>query len=251
MNFRSIIVATFASFAAAQAQIINHNLVRPFPQPDPVTVSEKAAVKFKPQLKIDDGCHPYPAVQKDGSISGGLKWGGPQDGECTGSKLGSQVYARSGWVNDVWAIMYAWYFPKGRGAVPLPLILRLFGHRHNWEYAIVWIDNPDLENATILGTSMSTSVGHASQTPPESQYVDGSSVKVEYYYNHLIGNTALRLTEDAGEFQDLITWEQLSKLARYSLNHTDWDDTLFNAAGVKMPLKDGVFEELLEKAWPF
>lgn len=118
MNFIALIVAAFASFAAAQAQVINHNLVRPFPQPKPVTVSEKAAVRFKPQLKIDDGCHPYPAVQKDGSISGGLKWGGPQDGECTGSKFGSQVYARSGWVNDVWAIIYAWYFPKGRGAVP-------------------------------------------------------------------------------------------------------------------------------------
>lgn len=71
MNFIALIVAAFASFAAAQAQVINHNLVRPFPQPKPVTVSEKAAVRFKPQLKIDDGCHPYPAVQKDGSISGG------------------------------------------------------------------------------------------------------------------------------------------------------------------------------------
>nr|AUD40038.1 Nep1-like protein Pc129485 [Phytophthora capsici] len=251
MNFRIVLLVLVASLAGAQAQVIGHDQVRPFPQPKPVTVSDKAAVKFKPQLKIADGCHPYPAVQKDGSITGGLKWSGPQDGECTGSKLGSQIYARSAWVNDVWAIMYAWYFPKGRGAVPLPLITRLFGHRHNWEYVIVWIDNPKSKNSTILGVSMSAAVGYASQTPPEAMYVDGDSVKLEYYYNHLLGSTSLQLTEDTGEFQDLITWDELSKLARYSLNHTDWDETLFDLAGLKMPLKDGVFQELLDKAWPF
>ncbi|OWZ15438.1 Necrosis inducing protein NPP1 [Phytophthora megakarya] len=247
MNLCAVFIVV-ASLAAVQAQVINHNQVRPFPQPDPVTISQKVAVKYKPQLRIIDGCHPYPAVQKDGSIGGGLKWGGPRDGECTGSKLGAQVYARSTWVNDVWAIMYAWYFPKGRGAVPLPLI---FGHRHNWEYVIVWVDNPKSENSTILGVSMSASVGYASQTPPDAKYVDGSSVKVEYYYNFLLGSTSLKLTESVGEFQDLITWDQLSKLARYSLNYTDWDDTLFKMAGLKMPLKDGVYRKLLDKAWPF
>ncbi|KAG2812532.1 hypothetical protein PC116_g19304 [Phytophthora cactorum] len=249
MNYRAVLIAAIASLAAGvQGQVIGHNQVRPFPEPEPVTFSQKAAVKYKPQLKIEDGCHPYPAVQKDGSISGGLKWSGPQDGECTGSKLGSQIYARSKWVNDVWATVYAWYFPKGRGVMPVPL---LFGHRHNWEYAIVWIDNPELENTTILGVSMSASVGYASQTPPDAKYVDGNSVKLEYYYNHFLGSTSVQLTEDSGEYQDLITWDELSKLAQYSLNHTDWDETLFNLAGLRMPLKDGVFEELLNKAWPF
>jgi hypothetical protein len=243
MDFRAVLVAIAASLAGAQAQVIGHNQVRPFPQPDPETISQKAAVNFKPQLKIDDGCHPYPAVQKDGSMSGGLKWSGPQDGQCTGSKLGSQIYARSTWVNDVWAIMYAWYFPKGRGAVPLPLVLRPFGHRHNWEYLVVWVDNPDIDNSTIVGVAMSASVGFSEETPPAASYLDGSSVKVEYYYNHLLGTTALQLTSDSGETQDLIQWDQLSELARHSLDHTDW--------GVKMPLKDGVFEEILDKAWPF
>uniref|UniRef100_H3GUZ1 Necrosis inducing-like protein NPP1 type n=1 Tax=Phytophthora ramorum TaxID=164328 RepID=H3GUZ1_PHYRM len=251
MNFRAVFVAAMASLAVAQAQVIGHDQVRPFPQPDPVTVSQKTAVKFKPQLKIDAGCHPYPAVQKDGSMSGGLKWSGPQDGECTGSRLGSQIYARSAWVNDVWAIMYAWYFPKGRAATVPPDFLRFFGHRHNWEYVVVWIDNPGLENATVLGVSMSASIGYSKQAPTDVKYVDGTSVKVAYYYNHLLGNTALQLTEDTGEFQDLIQWDQLSSLARYSLNHTDWDQTLFGLAGLKMPLKDGVFEELLDKTWPF
>ncbi|KAG6960000.1 hypothetical protein JG687_00008464 [Phytophthora cactorum] len=169
MNYRAVLIAAIASLAAGvQGQVIGHNQVRPFPEPEPVTFSQKAAVKYKPQLKIEDGCHPYPAVQKDGSISGGLKWSGPQDGECTGSKLGSQIYARSKWVNDVWATV----------------------------------------------------------------------VKLEYYYNHFLGSTSVQLTEDSGEYQDLITWDELSKLAQYSLNHTDWDETLFNLAGLRMPLKD-------------
>ncbi|KAL4163175.1 hypothetical protein KRP22_015053 [Phytophthora ramorum] len=98
---------------------------------------------------------------------------------------------------------------------------------------------------------MSASIGYSKQAPTDVKYVDGTSVKVAYYYNHLLGNTALQLTEDTGEFQDLIQWDQLSSLARYSLNHTDWDQTLFGLAGLKMPLKDGVFEELLDKTWPF
>ncbi|RLN48343.1 hypothetical protein BBJ29_001271 [Phytophthora kernoviae] len=253
MNVYGLFLAAVAALTAvhAQSNIIGHNLVRPFAQPEPVTISEKVAVKFKPQLKISDGCHPYPAVQKDGAVSGGLKWSGPQDGECGGSALGSQVYARSTWVNDVWAIMYAWYFPKGRAAVPPSLLLRLFGHRHNWEYAIVWIDNPDNENATVLGLSMSASVGYANQVPPEARYLSDSSVKIDYYYNLLVGNTALRSTEDAGEFQDLIQWDQLSDLGRKALNNTDWDETPLNAANVKMPLKDGVFRKTLDQAWPF
>ncbi|KUF90201.1 hypothetical protein AM588_10002589 [Phytophthora nicotianae] len=235
MNYRAVLIAVVASLAAVvEGQVIGHNQVRPFPEPEPVTFSQKAAVKYKPQLKIEDGCHPYPAVQKDGSISGGLKWSGPRM---------ANVQVRS------WALRSM--LGPSRGAVPVPLILRLFGHRHNWEYAIVWIDNPELENSTILGVSMSASVGYASQTPPETRYVDGDSVKLKYYYNHLLGSTSLQLTEATGEFQDLITWDELSKLARYSLNHTDWDETLFNLAGLKMPLKDGVFDELLNKAWPF
>ncbi|KAF4322998.1 hypothetical protein BBO99_00003372 [Phytophthora kernoviae] len=232
MNVYGLFLAAVAALTAvhAQSNIIGHNLVRPFAQPEPVTISEKAAIKFKPQLKISDGCHPYPAVQKDGAVSGGLKWSGSQDGECGGSELGSQVYSRSAWVNDVWAIMYAWYFPKGRAATPPPLLLRLFGHRHNWEYAIVWIDNPNNENATVLGLSMSASVGYENQVPPEASYLSDSSVKIDYYYNLLVGNTALRSTEDAGEFQDLIQWDQLSDLGRKALNNTDWDETLLNAA---------------------
>ncbi|GMF37470.1 unnamed protein product [Phytophthora lilii] len=57
------------------------------------------------------------------------------------SPLGTQMYARSTWYNDVRAIMYAYYyyfyFPVNFGREPaVP---------HDWTDVIVWIDNPALE----------------------------------------------------------------------------------------------------------
>ncbi|GMF25609.1 unnamed protein product [Phytophthora lilii] len=217
--------------------------------PHPVTISEKAAIKFKPQLKITNGCHPYPAVQANGSVSAGLKWTFlGRSGDCEGSPLGSQVYSRSAWHRDVWAIMYAWYFPKGRQATGGIGI----GHRHNWEYAVVWINNPELDDPTILGVSMSAYLGYSRRAPPKAKYIDGNSVKLDYYFSDAIGNTALGLTKEAGETQELISWEQLPDVARDALSNTDWDVTPLHAGHVKMPLKDDVFNKAAcDKVQPF
>ncbi|POM76014.1 NPP1-like protein [Phytophthora palmivora] len=244
MNFRTIIIA-IVSLATVQAQskVISYDTVQPFPQPLPVTDAQKAVVKYKPQLKIENGCHPYPAVQKDGAIGGGLKWSGPQGDQCKGSPLGSQVYARSTWVYNKWAIMYVWYFPKGRAPIPLP---RSMGHSHGWEYAIMWLDKPS-PNSTVLGVSLSAAVGWAKEAPPPQKYLDGNSLKVAYYFDQTWGNTAVKYTEEKGEFQDVIAWDQLSDAARASLINTDWDETPANVARVKMPMKDDVFMEKLKE----
>jgi len=90
MNLRAFFLVAITSLAAANASVnyIPHDQVEPFAQPEPKTDSEKAAVKFKPQLDVSYGCNPYPAVQADGSVSAGLKGSGPIDGECHGSSLG-------------------------------------------------------------------------------------------------------------------------------------------------------------------
>ncbi|KAF1780900.1 Necrosis inducing protein [Phytophthora cactorum] len=208
MNFHVIFLATITAIAAAGAQ----SKVVPY---------DTAILKYKPQLKIEEGCHPYPAVQKDGAVGSGLSWSGPDNIGCKGSPLGSQVYARSTWLKGKWAVMYAWYFPKGRAPIPAP---RSYGHRHGWEYA---------------------------ESPTPKEYLDGNSLKVAYYFNGDSINTAVKYTVDAGEFQDLIMWDQLSGLARDALVNTDWDETPFNVARVKMPMKDGVFMEKLNGAYPF
>ncbi|KAE8986822.1 hypothetical protein PR002_g22239 [Phytophthora rubi] len=90
MNLRFLLIAVIASatLSFVEAGTIGHDKVQPFPQPEPVTESEKAAVKFKPSLIIQDGCHPYPAVNAAGETSGGLKGTGKFDGDCKGVSSG-------------------------------------------------------------------------------------------------------------------------------------------------------------------
>ncbi|RLN53186.1 hypothetical protein BBJ29_001727 [Phytophthora kernoviae] len=185
---RAFLVIIVVALFSGDVVSIDHDKVQPFAQPDPVTVAEKAAVKFKPMLRINSGCDSYPAVNAAGEITGGLKGTGFASG-CKVSLMGPQVYGRSAWHNDVWAIMYAWYFPKGFWS-------ELPSRRHDWANVIVWINNPALETPSILGLSTS----HGDSSP----FMDCTSV--------------------LGKFQDLIMWEQLTDEARTALDTTDFGD---------------------------
>ncbi|KUF84498.1 NPP1 protein [Phytophthora nicotianae] len=110
MNLLILTAALFAALVACATASIGHGKVQPFPQVMPVTISDKAAIKFKPQLFTPEYvCVPYPAVDAAGETTGGLK-GTKRNDACKYAPLGSQVYGRA---KDLWAIMYAWYFPKG------------------------------------------------------------------------------------------------------------------------------------------
>ncbi|KAF4314673.1 hypothetical protein G195_011667 [Phytophthora kernoviae 00238/432] len=219
-----------------QPKTIPHKDVKPFIQPEPITISEKAAVKFKPQLAILSGCVSYPAVNDIGETSGGLQESGSPKGGCRGSGHGSQVYGRSVWYSDVWAIMYSWYFPKDSPSSRL-------GHRHDWEHVVVWIDNPEVLEPKILAVSPSYHSGHKKYAPPSADVIDGTSVKVKYEHSWPL-NHALDVTDKAGDFQDLIMWDQMTDLARVALN-----ETKFGKANV--PMNDHNFLRKLEQAWPF
>ncbi|GMF29008.1 unnamed protein product [Phytophthora lilii] len=106
MKLKILAVLLAAVHFAGNAVSLDHDKVQPIPQPEAVTISEKAAVKFKPGLDIRDGCDSFPAVNAAGETSGGLK-GTNGDSGCKVSLLGSQVYGRAGWYQDVWAIMYS------------------------------------------------------------------------------------------------------------------------------------------------
>ncbi|KUF93020.1 NPP1 protein [Phytophthora nicotianae] len=215
---------------------IGHDEVKPFPQPEPVTISEKAGVKFKPQIQIRTGCVPYPAVNELGETSGGLQTSGSPRGGCRGSGHGSQVYGRSTWIEGVWAIMYSWYFPKDSPSSRM-------GHRHDWEHAIVFIDNPEVAEPKILACSVSSHDGYKKYSPCPPWVIDGTSLKVRYKHAWPL-NHDLDTTGDAGTFQDLIMWDQMSNDARRALNSVH-----FGKANT--PFNDGNFRPKLEKAWPF
>ncbi|KAG7393990.1 hypothetical protein PHYBOEH_005945 [Phytophthora boehmeriae] len=237
MNLRALIVNAVAALlyvVTVNAGTIDHDKVQPIPEPEPVTVSEKAGVKYKPELLIELGCVTFAAVNAAGEINGGLKPTGGTSG-CEISLLGSQVYGRGTWYNDVWAIMYAWYFPKNFWQMAPT-------RRHYWANLVVWINNPELESPTMLGISYSRGDNRYSKlTPPP-----GNATHQSFYHSlqYLAGPPFLDYTIRGGEFQDLIMWEQLPDVAREALSTADF-------GRAKVPFIDDNFMDKLEKAYPF
>ncbi|EGZ25959.1 necrosis inducing-like protein NPP1 type [Phytophthora sojae] len=244
------IILAVTSFCSAGAVAIVHDKVQPFAQPAPVTISEKVAVKFKPSLAIRETCHPYPAVNAAGETSRGLKGEGKPESKCRGSELGSQVYGRATWHKGMWAIMYAWYFPKDS--------VSKFGQRHKWNAAVVWLDNPAIVKPEILAVSAIGVNGvydiRTISGPPrcyktrssewcEPALVDcinGTTPMLRYIPGKIASGLMTTTNRGRGEFQDLIMWEQLTEAARSALTAAD-----FGA-----PFVDGAFKSNLDSARP-
>ncbi|POM73404.1 NPP1-like protein [Phytophthora palmivora] len=238
MQLHMLLVIAFVALTTVGAGTIDHDKVQPFAQPKPITIAEKAAVKFKPSLAVIRGCHPYPAVNPAGETSAGLKGSGkPDSDDCKGSPLGSQVYSRSVWYADKWAIMYAWYFPKDVKNIGI----FKKGVRHDWVNVVVWIDNPALENPTILATSAST-FGNSyviSKPPKPSDIIDGVTPKMRYDEDNYERYHTIYQYHEEGEYQDLIQWDQLTDEARQALDTTPFGDyqAPFNNASLQENLK--------------
>ncbi|KAG2516475.1 hypothetical protein BBO99_00007842 [Phytophthora kernoviae] len=187
---------------------IGHDEITPWYQEVPDLISEKAAVRFKPRLRIASG----------------------------GNGAGAQVYGRSRWHYDRWAIMYSWYFPKDS---PSPGL----GHRHDWEHAIVWIDNPDVENPKIIGAATSSHNGYEKYSSVPASCLEGDALKVEYFCDWPM-NHEMQLTDTVGGFQDLVMWDQMTDEARQALNTVSFGKA-------NCPFNDGNFGGKLDKAWPY
>ncbi|KAL3657598.1 NLP effector protein 1 [Phytophthora oleae] len=194
MQFRTI-VSVFTSLACTHAAVIDHDTVVPFAQPTPTTTLQTLAVQYKPQIYIANGCHPYLAVDEDGNTSGGLKPTGSQSAGCKGSGYGSQIYGRAVEYEGVYAFMYSWYMPKDE---TLPGL----GHRHDWEACVVWLDSLDDPNVVALSASYHST--YLTYYPPDSDYLDGDSAKIEYSTSWVILDHSLSATSTSGETQDLI-----------------------------------------------
>uniref|UniRef100_K3X212 Uncharacterized protein n=1 Tax=Globisporangium ultimum (strain ATCC 200006 / CBS 805.95 / DAOM BR144) TaxID=431595 RepID=K3X212_GLOUD len=231
---QALLVSAFAAFAAVQGAEIAHDAVVPFVEPTPTTTAQKLGIKFKPQLHISNGCHPYPAVDAAGNTSGGLKPTGSSDAGCKGSGYGTQVYGRAAAYNGVYALMYSWYFPKDSPST-------LLGHRHDWEHVVVWIDNPDAASPKILAVSASAHSGYNKYHPPATTTLAGNSAKIDYK-SIVVLNHAFDMTTAAGETQPLIMWDQMTVAARTALETTDFGDA-------NVPMKDGNFMTKLANAY--
>ncbi|ETL33076.1 hypothetical protein L916_14411, partial [Phytophthora nicotianae] len=208
---------------SAVIKTIDHDQVQTFSQPEPASNSEKTAVKFKPLLHISDGCH-------------------PANGDCNYPDVGGQVYSRSNWYKDKWAIVYAWYFPKGAEFV----LNHVKGHRHIWSHAIVWTDSPNPDASAILGVSLSIPTGYEKEVPPKAKYIEGEeTVKLDSYVDYWVGNQSLSFTRKWGKTKR----EQLTDEARDSLGMFDFQPES-SQVNVAMPLKNGVFLSNLRETYP-
>ncbi|RLN61059.1 hypothetical protein BBJ29_004322 [Phytophthora kernoviae] len=151
--------------------------------------------------------------------SGGLKNSGWSDGKCKGSSLGPQVYVRSAWYRNLWAIMYSWYFPKNPAGL-------MYGHRHDWANVVVWSNNPAVTNPTSVAVCPSSSGldNYFYYQPPPAEVFDGVATKLRYYCIIINGGYhSLDTTKkNGGGFQGLIMWEQLTDAARAALDSTDF-----------------------------
>ncbi|CAH0473181.1 unnamed protein product [Peronospora belbahrii] len=212
---------------------LDFDQVAPFPEVQPDNEMYAAALRFKPQLHISNGCHPYPAVNKHGDTSDGLSvW--RIFTTCKGSPLGSQIYGRMVEQGGHFVILYALFFPRDR-MVSLPW----FGHHSGWEHLFVRLSD-FTSNAELLSVTVKTQIGYTTYGPHEAQYMDGDHFKVKYTWL-VHSQHFLKATTKPGEFQDLIMWSNMTKEAQDALEHTKF-------FGSKSPLSTKKFHRLVAKA---
>lgn len=97
-----------------------------------------------------DSCYPAPAVSREGKMNGGLKDSGHITGECRQMDQfkNANTYYRMASIEKggvKYSVhMYALYFEKDQAASYTHL-----GHRHDWEYALVWTKDGRLTHASF------------------------------------------------------------------------------------------------------
>lgn len=67
MKTASLFVAGSAIVAGALGDVIDHDAVVGFPETVPDTTAGALYLKYKPFLKVYNGCVPFPAVDADGN----------------------------------------------------------------------------------------------------------------------------------------------------------------------------------------
>ncbi|KAK2760929.1 hypothetical protein FQN54_002171 [Arachnomyces sp. PD_36] len=233
--FSLVAVATCVSGKPfVRRDVIPHDTVEPFEE----TVQDGAIGdtirRFEPYLNIANGCQSYPAVDADGNTSSGLEDEGGETDNCEDDTKG-QTYARAGEYNDRWAIMYSWYMPKDQPLDNLPI----GSHRHDWENVVVWVDDANSPNASLIGGAASAHGEYKKTTEPQTE--NGTRVKVGYF-SEFPTNHELEFTDDLGRDLPLVDWDAIPQASRDALESTDFGDAT-------VPFKEDQFLGKLEEAY--
>ncbi|MQX50950.1 NPP1 family protein [Sinorhizobium medicae] len=216
------------SMPARAAEVIDHDQVKGFPD------STSGLLKtFQPSLKVIRGCVPFPAVDADGNVSGGLKPSGMLNGGCSHSR--GQIYVRAGKYNDTCAVMYSWFFPKDQNQN----WFAKGGSRYDWQNVIVWLTDCDSEAQIGAVSYWSHDQDRYDVTLP---HMDGTHPLVKYYRQVGGHHFSLGDTRDPVGTQPAVSWSDLTEEARETL------DT-YNFGAVAVPFNSQNFEYNLERSW--
>lgn len=234
----ALVIALSAAKAASAGSSIAHNRVVAIP-------SNASQVEFdwQPQLKVYQGCHPFPAVDTMGNWSGGLKDSGGLDSGCDYGT--GQVYVRGMFLSaTTCAIMYAWYFPKDSSWFGQ-------GHRHDWESVVLFLKDGGCDSINARHIGQVHAVAYSQHGSYEKIYApsasDFTATNLKALYKKVqyagFGNHSMNRTSEGGGYQPLVAWTHLSQEARNALNTVD-----FGAANC--PINDSNFEPNVAKARP-
>ncbi|KAI4617015.1 uncharacterized protein J4E87_008527 [Alternaria ethzedia] len=188
--------------------VIAHDAVVGFPQTVPSGIVGQLMLKYKPYLKVENGCVPFPAVNAAGDTGGGLQPTGASNSGCSSSP--GQVYARATAHNGAYAIMYSWYMPKDSPGPGL-------GHRHDWENIVVWL-SAQSTTATIRGVAISAHGDYDKVTNPS---LTGTRPRIGYRSIFPVNHQLIETTTQGGE-QPLIAWDSMTAAARSAIENTDF-----------------------------
>lgn len=151
-----------------------------------------------------DSCYPAPAVSPEGRMNGGLRDSGDITGECRqlNQFKNANTYCRFTTIKKGGAIytvyMYALYFEKDQAASYIH-----FGHRHDWEYALVWTKDGKLTHASFSAHGDVTTMDKG-----ELEFDVGKpdTVKVVYHKDGLATHSFRPAKRDEAPENDLGKW---------------------------------------------
>ncbi|RMZ68577.1 necrosis inducing [Pyrenophora seminiperda CCB06] len=235
LNLQSLSVQLLAAASVVLATpvtldsraVINHDAVVGFPETVPAGITGQLMLKYKPFLKVFNGCVPFPAVNAAGDTSGGLDKTGGSNSGCSSSP--GQVYARAGTYGGFYAIMYSWYMPKDSPATGL-------GHRHDWENIVVWLSSAST-TATLRGVAISAHGKYQKDTSPS---LSGTRPEIGYI-SYFPLDHQLIATSTLGGQQPVIAWDSMTPAARAAIENTDFGDATPS-------FRDGNFQLYLSRA---
>lgn len=192
---------------------------------------------FLPLFTVVNGCHPYAAVQDDGSYTGGLSATGSETGSCQGNGTGQAIVRSRCEASGLCAHMYALYFPKDQGmagGVPVPDL----GHRHEWENLVVWS-----KDGAVVAASFSQHSGYEILRV-DDLVMNGNTVSVHYQTGGSPTHSFYPGDGGGSPMPAAVSVDTVSAAARTTLNDPrTW-------GGIDFPERDDNFATKLAKARP-